>query len=152
MANVRAITDEQGRAMLITFIEQHKLPMTVEITAGKLRTTRSNRLQRQWMNDISSQLGESAEYWRGFCKLTIGVPIRKAGSEAFAEAYDRDIRPLPYELKLRLMMAPIDFPVTREFRSNQMTEYLDSIQREFGGRGLILTDPDPLMQTGKRTK
>lgn len=142
--SARIITDERSRSMLITFIEQHKLPMTVEITAGKHRTTKANRLQRQWLNDIAGQLGESAEYWRGFCKLTMGVPIRITSSEVFAESYKRDIRPLPYELKLRLMMVPLDFPITREFTSAQMTEYLDTIQREFSQRGVLLTDPEAL--------
>lgn len=138
--------------MLITFIEQHRLPMTVEITAGKRRTTRSNRLQRQWMNDITAQLGESAEYWRGWCKLNIGIGILKAASETFAADYDREVKPFPYEFKLKLMMEPFDFPVTRKMTSKQMTDYLDTIQRDFTARGVELTDPDPLMQTGKRTK
>lgn len=139
------VETEQDRTLLVRFIENHKLPMTVEVTAGKHRTNDQNRLQRQWMNDIASQLPEhSAEEWRGICKLHFGVPILRAENEAFCAVYDEVIRPLPYEAKVKTMMVPIDLPVTSKMTTKQKTAYLDQIQKHFTELGVVLTDPDAL--------
>lgn len=130
--------------MLLKYLEQHKLPMVVEINAGKARSKQQNRLAWRWFTDIAEQLGESPEYWRGYCKLVFGVPIRRRESVAFQEAYDRDIKPLPYEFKIRLMMEPHSYPVTSDFKVTDMTEYLNEIQKHFAEQGVILTDPDSL--------
>jgi hypothetical protein len=141
----RVVETEQDRTLLVKFIENHKLPMTVEVTAGKHRTTEQNRLQRQWMIDIASQLPEnSAEEWRGICKLHFGVPILRAENEAFCAVYDEVIRPLPYETKVKTMMVPIDLPVTSKMTAKQKTAYLDQIHKHFSELGVVLTDPDAL--------
>lgn len=131
--------------MLVRFIENHALPMTVEVTAGKHRTSPQNRLQRQWMIDIAAQKPEAtAEEWRGYCKLHFGVPILRAENEAFCAVYDEVIRPLPYEAKIKTMMVPIDLPVTSKMTTRQKTNYLDQIQKHFAGQGVVLTDPEAL--------
>ena len=101
------------------------------------------------MNDIAEQMddGTTAEEWRGYCKLHHGVAILKAGDEAFAEEYDRIIKPLPYEAKLKLMMEPFDFGITRRMSVKQQTQYLESVQREFAERGIQLTDPEGLLKS-----
>lgn len=143
--STRSVEDEQARSMLIRYIEGQKLPFTATIEAGRSRSTRQNRLQRQWMNDIAAQLPDyDAEGWRAYCKLHFGVAIRKASDEAFADMYDRIIRPLPYEQKLDLMRVPIDLPVTRDMSAKQMTQYLDDIQRHFAEQGVLLTDPEAM--------
>ena len=80
----RFIETEQARKMLLRFIEAQKLPMTVSVTLGRRRSADQNRLQRKWMNEISEQLGDQTpEEVRGYCKLTIGVPILRAENEKF---------------------------------------------------------------------
>ncbi len=141
----RIVEDEQQRDMLVKFIAKHPLPFTAEITPGKHRTSRQNRLQRQWMLDIATQRPDhTAEEWRGICKLEHGVPILRAENEAFAAIYDEVIRPLPYEAKVKVMMIPIDLPVTSQMTTVQKKKYLDSIQRWAAGQGLVLTDPEAL--------
>ena len=141
----RWVETEYDRKMLLRFIEKHKLPLSVDIQAERHRTTRQNRLQRQWMNDIAAQTqGHDAEYWRGYCKLHFGVPIMRADSEAFQQIYDEVIRPLPYEHKLRIMTVPIDLPVTRDMNSKQRTAYLDAVQKHFAEQGIVLTDPEAM--------
>lgn len=141
----RSVESEQARDMLHRYIDGQKLPFTVQVEAGRSRSTRQNKLQRQWMNDIAAQLLDyDAEGWRAYCKLHFGVAIRKNADEAFAEMYDRIIRPLPYEQKLDLMKVPIDLPVTRDMSARQMTQYLDEVQRHFAQQGVVLTDPDAL--------
>jgi len=146
----RSIETEQDRELLLIFLGRQKLPITVEITAGKHRSTQQNRLQRQWMNDFASQLPEyTAEEWRGHCKLNFGVPIMRAENDAFAKVYDSVIRPLPYEQKMAVMMVPIDLPVTSKMTVKQKTAYLEAIQKFAAESGVQLTDPEALKWKGQ---
>lgn len=146
MATVNRIVEtEADRAMLLRFLEKKPIPMTVSIADGKHRTTPQNRLQRQWMTEIAAQLGDrTPEDVRGECKLTFGVPILREQNEVFRKEYDEVVKPLPYELKLRLMKEPFDFGVTRIMTTRQKTEYLDRVHRHFSEMGIILTNPDDL--------
>lgn len=123
-------------------------PCTVSIRAGVGRSLAQNRLAQQWAADVSAQLGDrTPEEARGYFKLHHGVPIRREDDD-FREIYDARIRPLEYEAKLALMMAPIDLPVTRDMTVKELTRYLDSIQREFAAMGVALTDPEALKYRG----
>ena len=142
----RSVETETERGMLIKLIEAHVLPFTVSLTKGKLRTTPQNKLQRKWLDEIYEQLPgsfESTEYVRGYCKLHFGVPILRNHNDVFKKDYDEVVRPLPYEHKIRLMMVPFDFGVTRIMNTSQKTEYLNTVHRYFSAeRGVILTDPE----------
>lgn len=142
----RFIDTDQARKMLYRYLAAQPLPLTVSIERGKKRTTDQNRLNRQWMLDISEQLGWEPEYARGYCKLHFGIPILRNANEAFAQEYDEVIRPLSYEHKLKLMMVPFDFGVTRLMTVKQETAYLDAVQKHFAEQGVVLTDPDALSQ------
>lgn len=141
----RVVETEYDRKMLIRFLEAQKLPFTVSTTAGKHRTKLQNRLGRLWMTEIAEQMGDStAEEWRGYCKLTIGVPILREENEAFRQRYDEIIKPLSYEKKLACMMEPLDFPITRLMSTKQKTAFLDGVNRHFSEKGIVLTQPDDL--------
>lgn len=148
----RFLETDADRRLLIRFIEEQPLPLTVTLAKGGKRTLKQNRLQRQWMNEIAEQLGDQTpEEVRGYCKLTIGVPILRAEHEGFRERYDAIVRPLPYEQKLALMMEPLDFPVTRLFTTKQATAYLDGVHRHFSEKGIALTDPGDLVAADSPT-
>ena len=139
----RIVQTEDDRHMLVKLVEEHAMPFTVTLTKGKRRSVAQNRLQRQWMNEISEQLDDrTPEEWRGYCKLTIGVAILKEENEAFAHAYDKIVRPLSYEDKLAGFMLPLDWAVTRHMTTKQKTKYLDGVARHFGEKGVILTQPE----------
>ena len=139
----RIITSEYERRQFIKIVEGHALPFTASTAAGKNRSWVQNKLQRKWCNEISEQLGEhSPEEVRAFCKLTIGVPIRRRDDADYCEKYDRIIRPMTYLDKLALMAEPLDFPVTRDMNTKQMKEYLDRVFQTYSERGVILTIPD----------
>ena len=147
--STRGIETEYDRKMLMRRIEGHKLPFTVAIEDGRSRTTKQNKLQHQWLNEIADQAPEhSAEEWRGFCKLHFGVPIMRAASEGFQTTYDEVIRPLPYEQKIKLMMVPLDLPVTRLMNTKQHTQFLDAILQHFSALGVVLNDPGDLLVIG----
>lgn len=142
----RIIKTEFGRETLIRFIQEQDLPFTITIAQGKRRSVEQNRLQRLWLNEISEQLGDQTpEEIRGYCKLTIGVPILRAENEAFRQKYDDVVKPLPYEHKLKIMMEPLDMPVTRIMTVAQKTQYLDGIIRHFAEKGVLLTVPDDML-------
>jgi hypothetical protein len=141
----RVIETEYDRKMLVRFIENHKLPFTASLVAGKHRTTEQNKLQRLWVKEVAEQLPgsfESAEHVRGYCKLHFGVPILRNENDAFCAEYDAIVRPMPYEHKLKLMMVPFDFGVTRIMTTRQKTAYLDTVHKHFSERGVLLTDPE----------
>ena len=141
--NNRIVDTEQARDQLHKFIAGKKLPFTASITDGKHRTNDQNSLQRKWVLEISAQLGDrTAEEVRGYCKLHFGVPILRNENDVFKAEYDAVIMPLPYEHKLKLMMVPFDFGVTRIMTTRQKTDYLNAIHRHFSEQGLILTNPD----------
>lgn len=142
--NNRIVDTPQALEMLHKFIDGKALPFTCSITDGKHRTTDQNRLQRQWVLEIAAQTGETPEEVRGYCKLAFGVPILRAENDAFRSAYDEMVKPLPYETKLKLMMEPFDFGVTRLMTTRQKTAYLDAVHRHYSEQGLILTNPEDL--------
>lgn len=144
--STRFLETDADRRLLVRFIEAQPLPLVVSVSKGGKRTLRQNRLQRQWINEIAEQLGDQTpEEVRGYCKLTIGVPILREGHEDFRERYDAVIKPLPYEQKLALMMEPIDLPVTRLMSTKEHTAYLDGVHRHFSEKGIALTDPGDLV-------
>lgn len=143
----RFIETEYDRQAVLRFIENQALPISLTIAKGSKRSTKQNRLSRQWMLDIARDLeGWTAEEARGYCKLHFGIPILRAENEAFALEYDAVVRPLPYETKIKLMMVPFDFGVTRIMSVKQQTAYLDAISRHFSELGVALTDPGDLLR------
>ena len=144
MSSAIILTGPQDAAAVVRRADWIGYPCTVSIRKGAGRTNPQNRLAQQWASDVSVQLGDrTPEEVRGYFKLHHGVPIRRE-DEAFAAAYDRTIRPLPYKAKLDCMMVPIDMPVTRDMTKAELTRYLDSIQAEFAPMGVRLTDPEEL--------
>ncbi len=149
----RIIETEGQIPSLVRFIGGMKPPFTVTVVKGKHRTNEQNRLQRLWCNEVAEQLGDQTpEEIRGYCKLTIGVPILRAENEAFCVAYDRLIKPLPHEIKMAYMMEPLDFPVTRIMTTKQKHKYLDEMLRRWSEQGLILTIPDWGLEAMGRTR
>jgi hypothetical protein len=127
---------------LIALLSNRELPMTVNIKKGKDRTVAQNKLQRMWMMEAESQGDQTAEEYRGYCKLHIGVPILRSQDDDFKAAYDAVIRPLTYEQKLKAMMIPLDFSVSRLMTTKQFSEYSKKIYEHFTSKGIKLTDPD----------
>lgn len=139
----RAVTHQKDLQNLFTLLTERKRPFTVNIVAGKPKTNPQNRLQRRWMQEAAEQLAdETAEQKRGYCKLHFGIPILRNASDEYAAEYDEHIRPLPYELKRKLMEVPFDFAVTREMTTAQKRQYLDAVFDHFSGLGVTLTEPE----------
>ena len=136
------ICNKTDLGRLFTLLNNRELPVTINVTKGKDRSVDQNRLQRMWLNEAATQGDNTAEEYRGYIKLHIGVPILRNENDEFRIAYDRVIKPLAYELKLAAMMLPLDFPVTRLMTTGQHKRYLDDVYAHFTGLGMKLTEPD----------
>lgn len=136
------VKTEADKADMIRVLKNRKPPFTMSITKGVKRTNEQNRLQRKWLSEAAEQGDHTAEEYRAYCKLHIGVPILRLENDFFRERYDEIIKPLPYETKLAMMAEPFDFPVTRLMSTKQKKHYLDAMYIHFRGLGFILTDPD----------
>lgn len=137
----RIIEKPQDLDDLTTFLGNLKLPITVEWTLGRDRSAEQNRLQFLWARETAEQRGDrTAEEQRNEWKLRFGVPIMREDSPEFREVYDRLIKPLSYEQKIKAMEL---ISVTSLMKVRQMVRYLDAIERECSEQGVKLTDPDP---------
>lgn len=128
--------------MAIKAIQGRKMPCTMELTNGTPRTNEQNRLQRLWVKEAEEQGDQTAEEYRGYCKLHFGVKLLLNENEKFREAWYRVMKGLTYEQKLEAMMQPLDFPVTRMMTTKQKNQYLDEMYQHFTGQGFKMTDPD----------
>lgn len=120
-----------------------ELFVTIELCdKDKARTLAQNALQRKWLADAQSQGDQTAEEYRAFCKLTIGVPILRAENAEFKAKYDEIVKPLSYEQKLAIMAEPLDLPVTRLMTKRQKMAYLNQMYEYFTGEcGFRLSEP-----------
>lgn len=138
----RILDTEDDLHDFMRFLGNAALPITVEWVKGRDRTKDQNSLQWLWASEAAAQFGDRhSEDVQANWKLIHGVPILREDSAEFRSDYDTMIKPLPYELKIRLMK--MGFPVTSIMKVRQMVRYLDTVQRECLQMGLRLTDPDP---------
>lgn len=102
------------------------------------RSLDQNALINVLYGDIARQIeGEGVVDIRRRCKLHFGVPILRANDAEFRKVYDSVVKPHPYETKLQIM----DYlPVTSIMKKPQATEYIDTIQREYAGKGVQFTE------------
>jgi hypothetical protein len=143
VVETRFVENEEQRQLWIRYIQSLELPFAASIFEGSKRSLAQNRLQRLLCNEIASQWdGHAPEYVRAYCKLTIGVPLLRAASEAFREKYDRLLKPMTFEQKIEIMAEPMDLPVTRIMTVGQKSEYLNGIYDHFTDKGFILTKPE----------
>lgn len=137
----RVVKNADDLTLLTVYLEQRKRPFTVDITDGRDRSSEQNRLSQKWYAEIAEQTGEAREDVRARCKLEIGVPIMRSGSDKFRATYDRLIRPLDYADKLELIR-DTDMPVTRLMNVGQMTEFMDAVFQRHAEFGIALTVPE----------
>lgn len=126
MTSYRVKNEHQRRALLED-IEAAPLPFRAEVNEGDDRSLEQNRLSWVLYGRIGKHHGMTPEEAHRLCKLRYGVPILRRDSEDFDETYRRVVEPLGYRDQLRAMSL---FEVSSVMTVAQMTEYLDTIQRE----------------------
>lgn len=115
--------------------------LKVSYSVEKDRSASQNALSHVWYEQISRELAEDTpEGVKCECKLRYGVPILRADDDEFRAAYDSAIREtLTYEQKLDAMRI---LPVTSLMNVSQLSQYLETLQREFARCGVQLEFPD----------
>ena len=102
-----------------------------------------NRTVFMWYREIAKAKGdETATDVRAYCKLHYGVPILREDNDDFREDYDQIVRPLSYENKLKIMVEPLDLPVTRIMSVDQMQRYMEEVEKYGYSFGVELTIPN----------
>lgn len=119
--------------------KQHRY-LKIETRSDKRRSTPQNALSHTFYEQIARELGEDTpEGVKCECKLRFGVPIMRRDDEEFRLAYDAALKGLPYEKKLQAMRL---LPVTSLMNTGQLSEYLETVAREYAPRGVVLEFPD----------
>lgn len=99
------------------------------------RSLDANALWAVWYNQIAKGLGEqNALQVKNMCKLHFGVPILRAENEEFREVYDRFVKCIAYEEKLKFMTY---LSVTRLLSKKQGVRYQEAVQNHFSDRILL---------------
>lgn len=112
----------------------------IDIKEGKARSLSQNSLAHIWYEQLARELREDdAMGWKSYCKLHHGVPLLRSEDEEFRTFYDASIKPLTYEQKLSAMRF---VPVTSLMTKPQLSAYLELVQNDFMGRGVMLEFPE----------
>ena len=144
----RIIENKRDLDSFVKLAENMTLPFTITVTRGRKVSYEQHKLEHLWHLEASQQLDEyTQDEYRGYCKAMFGIPIM-CESPDYRDAYDKIVRPLDYELKIKLMQKPLDYPVTRLMTTKQKASYLDKIYIYYTGLGVVLTQPIPQNEGG----
>lgn len=133
------VVDDADRNEAIRQILTWKLEKPVKLTVQLYKKNRSaaqNALAAVWYRDRGKQTGHGEAYERCYCKLIYGVPIMMK-HDYFAEAW-LPYQKQPYERQFDAMKI-VD--VTSLMSTEEMTEYMYSVENDSYENGLALTKP-----------
>jgi hypothetical protein len=113
--------------------------LEISVKEGKGRSVEQNAVMHGWFGQVARELREyDARGVKRYCKLHFGVPILRAEDDDFRAAYDRVIKPLPYEDKLVAMDI---LPVTSAMTTIQLDACMTDIQDHYRKHGVVLVYP-----------
>lgn len=129
---------QEAIGLLREWFGKHKF-LRLNVKKGVDRSLSQNAISHVWYAQIARELREENTMgWRCYCKLHHGVPILRAEDADFREFYDGSLKLLPYEKKLQAMKF---VPVTSIMTTEQLSDYLEEVQQDFRGRGVMLEFP-----------
>ena len=143
----RILRTDHDREAWANFLGAQPLPMTVSAVKGAKRSIPQNSTAAKWYSEIGAEIGEPAFVVKAMCKLQFGLLIMERDNPSWVGRWHALYAPLPYAMRLRLFEA---LPVTREFTTKQMAEYMDGVQKYYSAQGIALTDPEALKYVGER--
>ena len=121
---IKMLTDTYERAKYVR----------VTLIEGRNRTLDQNALSFQLYTDLhkaKSDVFPSVDDARAYCKLHFGIGIRRQEDD-YNSVYATMIKDrFSYEEKLKLMVDPVDFPVTRGMSRAQFSQYVEMILNAF---------------------
>ncbi len=103
------------------------------------KTTNQNNFSFAWYTEAGHALGETPLEVRCRAKLDIGCVILCRDDPKYLEACTLAMGHLDRETRLEKMMPY--WPVTRLMTTKQMTEYMNTFERQHRGLGIDLSQP-----------
>lgn len=138
----RVIRTDEDQERYFDTLRSLKKPYTGQHKQGVDRSLDQNALQWAWAGEFARQMGDrTADEVQADWKLRHGIPMLRSEDELFRQSYDETIKPLPYERKIVAMKY---MSVSSIMTVKQMTQYLETIQREAAEQGVILKSPEQL--------
>jgi len=113
----------------------------VPLSKVKRRSIEQNKLYWRWIADIAAFEGYSSEYAHGYHKWHHGLAILAREHPEYRDTLMAMLRPLDYDTRIKAMQL---VTCTSEFTTEQMTEYLDTIQRHWAKQGLVLENREDM--------
>jgi hypothetical protein len=125
---------------LARWLEKLPPPFTVRVSEGGRRTLSQNALIHKWFGEIAVQTGESETDVKRHCKGYYGVPILCAHDPEFADFWREVKRAVPDPEK---RLKALDFvSVTSAMTTKQLSQFAETMMKEYAERGIVLTDPE----------
>lgn len=118
---------------------KHKY-LRLNVKTGKDRSGDQNRIFHAWMGQLARELPDHDELgWKCYCKLHHGIPIMRAEDDDYRTKYDATVRPMSYEQKITIMEF---WPVSSVMTTQQLSKFLEAIQKSFEPLGVFLEFPN----------
>ena len=136
-----AVRDRANLDGLIAYLSSHPIPFRCNVVNGEDRSHRQNKTIHKWFAEIAQHRGDTtASEVKAECNLRFGGPILNRDDPEWCTEFDSILRPLGYARSLRAIEV-FDIPFTRRMTTKQLTEYMESMMREFLSQGVKLTIP-----------
>jgi len=114
-------------------------PITVAVRDGTDRSLDQNALAHKWFSEVGHQMGESMDEVKARAKLDIGCIILCRDDPDFLAFCKQAFGGVDRETRLARMKY---VPVTSIFTVQQMSEFMDTFERQHRAQGLHLTQPE----------
>lgn len=123
-------TDADLQSMFGDMRELHRTRKLRKVKAvGGKRSLNQNDLSHAWFAQMAREDKQDDELGhRCYCKLHHGVPILRAEDEDFRAFYDAVLKPRTYEQRREAMKY---FPVTSLMTKEQLSKFLEAVQKDY---------------------
>jgi len=139
----RILRDEADRQAWVTLLCARDLPLTVSAIKGADRTAQQNRLSHKWYAQIGDEFGELAATVKARCKYRFGLPIMIRDNPAWVAKWSGLYAPILRDGTAEQKALAFEaVPMTSQFTSRQMSEYMDAVQICYRAQGVQLIDPE----------
>jgi len=127
------------------FLDGFQLPCTVSVIKGAERSGQQNRTVHKWFSQIGDEFGEPAHTVKARCKYRFGLPIMIRDNPRWVEKWSPLYSPILSDGTAEQKALAFEaVPMTSEFTTKQMAEFMTAIQTEYLPKGVALIDPEAM--------
>jgi len=137
----RSVTTPEQAQALAQWLTGLRLPYTLTVREGKVRSLDQNALLHKWYGEIARQRDDTTvSDIKGQCHHEYGLPIRLRDKE-FAWLWNNSAANLTYEQRCKVL-ASGQFQISSKMTTAELSEYMDAMSRDYSARGIQLTRPE----------